>query len=164
MEGGDPVGLRLADLDRDGTPDLVVTHRDDRAQLFKGGPQGLPAEPWAELPTAGAVRCTVAELNRDGFPDLILANRGGKPSTIYWGGSQGFEAGRRTDLPTLDATDAVAADFNRDGWIDVAFANEGDARTHDVPSYIYWNGPQGFDPAHRLQLQGFGPVSLQAPT
>ena len=76
MEGGDPVGLRLADLDRDGTPDLVVTHRDNRAQLFKGGPQGFAGEPWAELPTAGAVRCAVAELNRDGFPDLILANRG----------------------------------------------------------------------------------------
>ena len=128
MEGGDPVGLRLSDLDRDGTPDLVVTHRDDRAQLFKGGPQGFPAEPWAELPTAGAVRCTVAELNRDGFPDLILANRGQQPSTIYWGGPQGYETGRRTDLPTLDASDAVAVDFNRDGWIDVAFANEGDAR------------------------------------
>jgi hypothetical protein len=161
MEGGDPVGIRLADLDRDGALDLVVTHRDDRAQLFKGGPRGLPAEPWMELPTAGAVRCEVAELNRDGFPDLILANRGERPSTIYWGGSQGFESGRRTDLPTLDASDAVAVDFNRDGWTDLAFANEGDSRTHDVPSYIYWNGPRGFDPAHRSHLQGFGPVSLQ---
>ena len=157
MDGGDPVGLRLSDLDKDGTPDLVVTHRDDRAQLFKGGPQGFPEEPWAELPTSGAVRCEVAELNRDGFPDLIVANRGEKPSTIYWGGAQGFETGRRTDLPTLDASDAVTADFNRDGWIDLAFANEGDARTHDVPSYIYWNGPRGFDPSHRLQLQGVRP-------
>ncbi len=161
-KGGDPIGLHLADLDRDGAPDLVVTHRDNRAELFKGSSQGFQENPWAEVPTSGASQCRVAELNRDGYPDLILANGGGEPSTIYWGSAAGFKTRRRTDLPTLDASDVVATDFNRDGWIDLAFANQGDEQTYDVPSYIYWNGPLGFDAAHRSELQGFGPVSLQA--
>ena len=65
-------------------------------------------------------------------------------------------------LPTLHATEAAFRDFNGDGWVDLAFANEQDGRTYDVNSYIYWNGPEGFDPAHRQELQGFGAVSLQA--
>ena len=31
-----------------------------------------------------------------------------------------------------------------------------------MPSYLYSNGPQGFDPARRTDLQGFGPVNAQA--
>lgn len=160
--GGDPVGSRLANLTREGKLDLIITHRDNRAEIFRGAGSGLEAKPWVELPTLGAVECRAGDLNRDGHPDLIFANSGANQSYLYWGSPEGYSIRRRMKLPTLHATDAALADFNGDGWTDIAFSNEHDDKTYDVGSYIYWNSPQGFDSAHRSEVQGFGSVSVGA--
>lgn len=160
--GGDPTGLLAAELTGDGWHDLAVLHRDDRLLIFAGGPAGLADEPAAELATLGAADCRAADLNRDGHVDLVTPGPRGDASYVYWGSASGFANEHRLELPTLHATDAAVADFNGDGWTDLAFANERDGKTHDVPSYIYWNGPHGFHPADRRDIQGFGAVSAQA--
>ena len=159
---GDLLGAELADLDGDGSLDLVVTHRDDRAEVRRGSAKGFADKPWRQYPTRGATTPSVTDFNRDGFADLVLPNRKGEFSYLYWGSSNGPSTQEMLKLPTLHAAAAAFRDFNGDGWVDLAFANQQDGRTYDVNSYIYWNGPEGFDPSHRLELQGFGAVSLQA--
>lgn len=164
-KAGDVVSLRLADLNGDRKLDLIGTLRDDRAQLWRGNGKGFEPSAWLELPTVGAVECRVADLNKDSHPDLVFANAGKEAkgsSYVYWGSAQGYATDRRSDLPTLHATDATIADFNRDGWPDLVFSHEDDGKTYDVDSYLYWNSPQGFQPAARTQLQGFGAVSARA--
>src|SRR5262249_42015932 len=132
---------------------------------FLGTGKGLSEKPWAVLPTLHATEARVVDLNKDGYPDVIFANQGKgsqQESYIYWGSPQGYSVDRRMALPTLHATAAAFADFNGDGWVDLVFANEHDGKTYDVPSYLYWNGPQGFAAARRTDIQGFGPVNAQA--
>ena len=161
-QGGDAIGVTLAEVSGDRNPDLIVAHKDDRVTIHKGTGQGISREIWIEVPSQGAKDSRVGDLNRDGHPDLILPNETGGASYIYWGGEDGFSPGRFQELPTLAATDAVLADYNGDGWIDLAFSNNHDEATRDVSSYLYWNGPDGFHAAYRRELQSFGAVSLAA--
>ena len=160
--GGDPVGVTLADVSRDGTLDMIVMHRDSRAQVFRGAKSGFEREPWKQLTTDKANECRSDDLNRDAFPDIVFANSAGNESFIYWGNADGWDEQHRGTLPTMHATGVALADFNNDGWIDVGFSNERNDSTYDVNSYIYWNGPQGLHAANRRDLQGFGAVSIQA--
>ena len=159
---GDAIGANLADLDGDKHLDLVLAHKDDRLTIHRGSGQGLSREIWVELPSQAAEDSELGDLNRDGHPEVVVANSKGDSSYIYWGSGDGYAADRRTELPTLAATDAALADLNGDGWVDVTFSNKHDAETSDVNSYIYWNGSEGFDRAHRRELQSFGAVSTVA--
>ena len=156
------LGANLTDVDGDSDLDLILTKAHDQAAIHLGEDGHLSPEPWIQLPTSGAVESRIADLNQDGHQDLVFANTKGQLSYIYWGEADGYRNDSRTELPTLAATDSALADFNQDGWVDVAFANEHDDRTYDVNSYLYWNGPDGFHPAHRKELQGFGAVSAAA--
>ena len=160
-----PVAVNLVDVDRDGNLDMILTHKNDVAEVFRGTGDNVENHPWATLPTLGATQCEVGDLNADGFAELVFANKGSqqKPvSFIYWGSATGYAAQRRTELPTLAATDVTLADFNSDGRLDVAFANASDGKSRDVNSYIYWNRPDGFSAADRCEVLGFSPDSANA--
>ena len=161
-KSGDAIGANLVDLDGDDKLDLILAHKDNRVTLHRGTAEGLSRETWIELPSQGAEDSQVGDLNQDGYPEVVLANGKADLSYVYWGNQHGYSADRRTELPTLAATDSALADFNGDGWVDVVFSNNHDDETSDVNSYIYWNGPEGFDGAFRREIQGFGAVSASA--
>jgi hypothetical protein len=165
LASDDPRGAELSDLDGDGKLDLIIAHGNDHAEVLRGRGDGFDTEPWAVLPTLGAHDCAVGDLNQDGHTDLVFANKGTasrQVSFIYWGGENGYAEKRRTELPTLEAGDVALADFDSNGWLDVAFSNRSDLKTRDVNSCIYWNGPDGFSPAHRREVLGFSPESVNA--
>src|SRR5690349_18549460 len=113
-----------------------------------------------------------ADLNDDGLTDLVIASyfttgKDGNPdyetsSYIWWGGKQGFTAEKTTALPTLGAVSVRIADVNNTGRNDILFAQFRDNKTLDVPSYVYLNSAAGFFPGNRIELQGFGAVSILA--
>ncbi|MFN0165373.1 MAG: FG-GAP repeat domain-containing protein [Bryobacteraceae bacterium] len=157
--GGSMKTTFAADLNGDRLTDLVICG-SDRAVVFSGGVSGLSAAP-SELPAKNCGGIEAADLNRDGHLDLILANEGSgdqaaPASSIFWGSAQGYAANRKTDLPALAATTVSVADLNRDGFPDILFGNAHDADSYDVPSYIYWGGPNGYSPYRRSGLLGFG--------
>jgi hypothetical protein len=105
----------------------------------------------------GSVRLVnLWDLNDDGNFDLPIAcgqdHDEVTETLIYWSNPRGFSPQARLELPTAGAMDAAVADLNRDGHADIVIANRFDGERTDVDCYIYWGGPQGFDPSRRSEL------------
>lgn len=101
----------MADLDRDGWPDIVVAnygeesgHRQGyrlhrESYVYWGAPAGFSAEGRTSVPTLSAISCTVGYFNGDGRADLAFANNNLEEQSLslHWGSSAGFEAPRRLE-------------------------------------------------------------------
>ena len=134
LPGERSAALAVADLDGDSFPEIVVANR---YRPLKRDPEGK------------------RELDTDSVTDAIS-------SFIYWGSREGYEAARRTELPTLAAAGVAAGDLNGDGLIDLAFANGPQLTGHAAASpgagsFVYWNGPQGFQAHLRSILPTLNP-------
>lgn len=178
LPGLGSTALAVADLNKDGHPDLVVAndgilHKEFqkavnypvRSYIYWGTTEGYSRSERTGLPTEGAVDVKVGDLNGDGAPDIVFANQVGDSAFIYWGKpgrkEEGYEPYRRTALPTLNASRCALADINGDGLPDLVLANNNDGRTHDVNSYAYLNSQSGFHASQRLVLPTLGAVGVQ---
>jgi hypothetical protein len=162
-------GVSLADLNKDGRKDIVVSNFQDQTSfeqpsyIFWNSSTGFDQSRRTSIFTQGAVGNCVADFDNDGNPDICFNNtsnryRGGVGrSFVYWGNAAGkFTVDRRTDLPTVEAYDWAAGDLNDDGWPDLVFANMAETGRRLQDNYIYWGSPQGFSPARRSGLMGKG--------
>ena len=154
----------IADLNRDGWPDVIFPTTSGEVVIFWNGANGFDNARKQSLPCAAAVSVEVADLNGDGHLDLIVANlwdknpAPGKPRSfggsaeadtlIYWGSAGGYSAGRRQVLPSVGNEDITVADLNQDGRLDLVLTSYHAGSTRNAPSRIYWNAAQGFDPAN----------------
>jgi len=120
----------LADLDRDGSLDIVVSNDSpDRKLVYLNDGKGHFTEAGAfGSPTWNTRYVTLVDLNGDGYPDIVAANRGDGPqspvpSFICLNDRKGhFPA--CDPLPTESATSIVAGDFDGDGRLDLAIIDE----------------------------------------
>jgi FG-GAP-like repeat len=127
--GGTPWSVAVADLNRDGKPDLAVTNMgSNTVSVLLGKGDGTFGAPTDFAVGDTPVHVAVADLNRDGKLDLAVANctsaceSGPGDVSVLLGNGDGTFA-PKTDLATADHPDAVAvADFNRDGKPDLAVA------------------------------------------
>ncbi len=164
--------LELADLNGDGYLDFVIAggfnpetkSRNTKTRIFWGTPQGTPSpEPAFELEAFQSLECAIADLNRDGNLDLVLGNymsdsTRALPAFIYWGAKGGrYSNANRTDLPAESSAGIQAVDLNRDGYPEIIVHNHLKDGNHSIGSYIYWNGPKGFDKDRRTEIPNFGP-------
>ena len=100
--GDDPVDLAVADLNGDGTPDIVTVNRHDGTLTFlRGNGDGTFSEvggfPIGSFPAA----IEVADLNGDGAADLVVADKdNGTVDVVLGDGNGGFLP--QTNLATAD--------------------------------------------------------------
>lgn len=164
--------ILVKDLNGDGYPDIFVPSAGRASEIFWNDHGRFSVENRTVLATDNALAAAAADLNNDGQIDLVVANnyvdnengtrRHETNSYIWWGSREGFSADRRTALPTLGATSVCLADVNGTGRLDVLFSQHRSDDSFDIPSCVYLNSPTGFFPGNRLELQGFGAVSILA--
>lgn len=167
--------LELADLNGDGHLDFIVTgsfdperkSRDTFSRIYWGTTEGIPSlKNPVKLEAYQALECAIADLNHDGYLDLVFSNymsdsTRSLPIFIYWGGKDGYSNAHRTDLPAESSAGVETVDLNGDGYPEIIVHNHVKDGRHTGPSYIYWNGPNGFDRDRRTELPAFGPHFTQ---
>jgi hypothetical protein len=158
----------VGDLDGNGWLDVVFPTTSNQVVIFWNGPGGFDNARKTVLPAAAAVSVELADLDANGFLDVIVANLwdtnpapgkprsfGGSPEAgtwIYWGGAEGYSVSRRTEIPSVGNEDVAVADLDSDGRLDLVLTSYHAGTTRSHPSYVYWNGPAGFDPKRVLML------------
>jgi hypothetical protein len=161
--------VAVADFDKDGHLDIAVNrgfvHRNT---IFWGGANGFSATRQSELPMLSAVDVKTADLNKDGWLDLVLSSHefygemrfdfSGTMDCdfgtyIFWGGPKGFSQANSQRLPAHSGIGITLADFDADGWVDIYVPSYHFGVTREsMPSYLYWNGPDGFSAASKTIL------------
>ena len=129
-----------ADMDGDGTVDLIVPHRDrGQSYLFLNDGTGRFAEKRPVGPSDAATRAVAAgDLDGDGSPDLVMGDelRGG--AFVYFNRGGGTFAEPVPLSADKDNVYAIAvADLNQDGKLDVVLGND------STPSAIHINQGDG---------------------
>ncbi len=146
--------VRAADVDSDGSPDLVVgTFGMVEVLLNNGdGTFGDSSQfsagywPW---------HVTVKEFNGDGKPDIAASNFDGGLQVLFGNGDGTFQSAFSSDTG-VTSTDVESADFNGDGWNDISvddglgkyvsvFLNRGDGTFKPKVDYFVTNQPWGHE-------------------
>jgi hypothetical protein len=148
----------LADVDRDGHPDIVVSNdAPDRKLVYLNDGKGHFTEAGTFGDPKWSTRyVTLADLNGDSYPDIVAANRGDYPDLVDGKPGKGphvptpsyvclndgkghFPACEA--LPTESATSIVAADFDGDGALDLFVPHRDGGQ-----SIVLWNDGKGHFP------------------
>lgn len=169
--------LEAADFDRDGWLDLIVPTTDypknyeSDMLVYYGSERGFSETRVTRLPHMNSLDPSVADFNRDGWLDIFVPNyrsnlHGSIPCYLYWGSPSGFNPKNRVDLPGDSGSASLAADFDGDRWTDIFLVNHkregsrdhaGDPVNHQTNSFLYWNGPDGFQSSLKTDIPTSGP-------
>ncbi|MCX6992897.1 MAG: VCBS repeat-containing protein [Kiritimatiellaeota bacterium] len=166
--------INVADLNKDGYPDLIIggfAHGCDAIQktfvyIYWGSAEGYSENRKTLLPASTVVSLAIADFDNDGWLDIFVSSyQDGRTrdldAFIYWNQKdKGFLPHKRKLLRVHAATGNVAADFNEDGWIDLAVANHKVNGDHLCDSTVWYNGPGGFDEKNTIDLPTEGVHSM----
>lgn len=123
---GVPYNITVADFDRDGTDDFVVSDYPSGVLRVFWRQDGNEELTHTALPSgAKPVSLAVEDLNSDEFPDLVVANHGQATLSIFLNrGGREFEVAQEIAVADLPYS-VVAKDMNNDGRVDILSAHSG---------------------------------------
>jgi len=156
--------VRVADVDRDGAPDIVVAAPySDEVLLLRS--DGAPSPTFSRIVVGSGVpdprSVDVADINRDGAPDIVVAAE--SADAVYWFENDGASPPsfvQRTVATNVIRPRAVRAiDLDRDGLVDVVSASR-------VDNTIAWHRNTGGSPpsfvTHIVSSNAQGAESVDA--
>ena len=174
-------GVRAADLDKNGYPDLLFgghtiwasgKEPDNRphgsfVNVYWNGPDGISESRKCILRADAASNMCVGDFNGDGWLDIFSGSYQSEVdrdvnSFIYWNRGGRFGGMDRQDIVTHSVSGCIAADFNQDGRIDLAVAHHKVFGDHTGYSEVWWNGAEGFLPSRTTKLPTCGPHGMSA--
>jgi hypothetical protein len=132
------VGVEVADLDRNGFLDIIVSNfknmsidtgsdPDNGSFIYWGGSVGWPVTDRTSLEVARTRSPAICDINQDGHLDLVFGQQGNEgTATIFLGnGARDFTRERSISLEGSQGSGSPGvADFDKDGRLDIAFAHD----------------------------------------
>ena len=119
-----PSTVAIADIDRDGVPDVIVAHSDGISIFFGDGSGGF--SPRADFAVGvSALGLAVGDVNRDGKPDLVFSGMDGFMRVLLGNGAGAFNTTITIGGLAVAPSAVGLADFNRDGILDLVILDGG---------------------------------------
>ncbi len=116
---GNTQGMAVADLNGDGTPDVVVEGIGTDIGVLLGNGDGTFQPLVGYYPSAGGTEAlAIGDVNGDGKPDLVLCP-GGLVAVLLGNGDGTFQAPISASLPVGDDFSIAVKDLDGDGKLDV---------------------------------------------
>ena len=136
-----PRGVAVADVNRDGNADLLVTGYDSNALtvLLGDGRNGFTRGASWFGPYIRPQGVVVADFNRDGRADVVVAGDGAAGLVVQYGNGSPNVFAPGTVLPGAHDLNVVSGgDVNGDGWPDVIAVS-----TRNSQVAVFLGGPSG---------------------
>lgn len=160
---GNSAATAVADFNRDGIDDLVVTLGStaisNNLAVFFGSGNGSFGSA-QQLTTGGLNPFSVVtgDFNRDGNSDIVTANSGSDTVSLLLGNGNGSFLSSQTFRVGSQPNSVIAADFNQDGNLDLVTANSGSSANN--LSLLLGDGQGSFRSATSLKVKGTQPFAV----
>jgi PKD domain-containing protein/VCBS repeat protein/flagellar hook capping protein FlgD len=157
VQATSPTSVRVADLNGDDVPDVVVgTYQAGNIDVYLGTGAGGLAPP-VHYPSLQPYDVAIGDFNGDHIPDLASAEYYPPSIGIRMGLGPGTFGPQQSMLLGAAPHTILAADFDRDGRLDLVTAND---NYQSGVSLLYGNGTGGFEQPRNMGLNDY-PYDIQ---
>lgn len=155
-----PVSLAISDLNRDGSPDVVVANSgSNTVSVLLGNGDGTLQAQRTFVTGTNPMSVAVSDVNGDGKPDVAVANRAGNTVGVLLANGDGTFKPQLTFATGKYPVCVAVSDLNGDGRPDLVVTYQGVSYLLQEVSVLLGNGNGTFQ-AQLTSSAGTDPISI----